>query len=576
MLLLLLLVLGPPAVVQAQFNYEINSGTITITGYTGSNSVMIIPDTINGLPVTSIKDETFNGCGRLTSVTIGTNVTSIGGGAFYGCPSLTSVTIPKSVISIGMEAFASCTSLTAITVDINNPVFSSVNAVLIDKSQTTLVQFPAGKPEMSYTIPNSVTSIGDFAFEGCTSLTNVTIPNSVTSIGWGAFENCSGLTCVTIGNSVTSIGEGAFEYCTSLTSVTIPDSVTVIKGLGTPLGPLGAFGGCTSLTNVTIGNTVTNIGDYAFDGCTSLANVTIGNSVTSIGGGAFAYCTSLTRVTIPNSVTDLKEARFDMLLYGPFYSCTSLTNVTIGNSVTSIGDYSFFSCTSLTSITIPNSVTNIGVGAFAGCTSLTGMTAEALNSAYISVNGVLFNKSQTTLIQFPAGKAGNSYTIPNSVTSIGDWAFAYCTGLTSITIPSSVTNIGNEQFQSSTNLTGVYFKGNAPSVGGWAFFQDNNVTAYYLPGTTGWVEFSANTDLPVLLWNPQVQSSGASFGVRTNRFGFKITGTADIPILVEACTNLASASWTSLQSCTITNGSIYFSDPQWTNYPCRFYRLRSP
>jgi len=256
-----------------------------------------------------------------------------------------------------------------------------------------------------------------------------------------------------------------------------------------------------------------------------------------------------------------------------FFSCASLTGVTIPTNVTSIGSYAFGSCTGLTSVRIPASVTNIGDGPFYACTSLTTITVDALNPAYCSVAGLLFNKSQTTLIQYPAGRAG-SYTVPGSVIRIGSYAFAGCAGLSSITISNNVTSLGDDAFYSCASLTTVYFKGNAPSPGVNVFGMDNNATVYYLPGTAGWA--STFGGRPAVLWNVLIQASGANFGVRTNRLGFNITGAANLPIVVEASTNLASARWTALQTGAITSGSIYFSDPGWTNYPRRFYRIRAP
>jgi len=208
------------------------------------------------------------------------------------------------------------------------------------------------------TIPESVTSIGNSAFYGCTGLTTLTIPNSVTSIGNFAFYGCTGLTTLTIPNSVTSIGSHAFYECTSLTSIIIPNSVTSIGDF--------AFFGCTGLTSIIIPNSVTSIGGGAFEDCTGLTTLTILNGVTSIGGGAFQGCTGLTSIIIPNSVTSIGGFSFK--------GCTGLTSIIIPNSVTSIGDWAFQGCTSLTSIIIPNSVTSIGDNAFSGCTSLTSVT----------------------------------------------------------------------------------------------------------------------------------------------------------------------------------------------------------
>ena len=354
--------------------------------------------------VTSIGGFAFYDCTSLTSVTIPDSVTSIGANAFFDCTSLTSVTIPDSVTSIGVGAFASCTSLTGIWVAESNSHYSSdASGVLFNKDKTTLVQCPGAFA--AYTIPNSVTSIGDVAFSFCTSLASVTIPDSVTSIGRHAFQYCTSLTSVTIPNGVTSIGDSAFSYCASLTSVTIPDSVTSIGW--------SAFAGCTSLTSVTIPDSVTSIGSLAFSGCTSLTSVTVPDSVTSIGDAAFASCTSLTGIwvaegsshyasdasgvlfnkdkttlvqcpgafsgsyAIPDSVTSIGHCAFE--------DCASLTSVTIPDSVTSIGDFTFSYCESLTSVTIPDSVTSIGHYAFEGCRSLTDVYFTGTESAWNSI-----------------------------------------------------------------------------------------------------------------------------------------------------------------------------------------------
>ena len=495
------------------------------------------------------------------------------------CTGLTSITIPGSVTSIGGGAFNYCSSLTAITVAENNPAYSSLAGVLFDKSQTTLLEYPAGRVG-SYTIPNSVTSIGEYyAFFFCTKLTSVTIGTNVTSIGDQAFYYCSGLTNLTIGTNVTSIGVQAFCGCTSLTSVTIPNSVT---SLGDE-----AFWNCTNLTtitvaannpaysslagvlfdknqttlleypaglvgNYTIPNRVTSIGDYAFSECINLTSVTIGTNVTSIGNYAFWYCDGLTNLTIGTNVTSIGNYAFD--------SCTSLTSVTIPNSITSIGDYAFAICFGLTSVTIGTNVTSIGDGAFEYCTNLTAITVAANNPAYSSLAGVLFDKNQTTLLEYPIGLVG-SYTIPNSVTSIGDYAFTECINLTSVTIGTNVTSIGESAFYACFGLTNVtilnsittigdyafcicdnltrgYFEGNAPtSVGLDVFSGDNNLTIFYLAGTTGWSSSSMFANIPLVEVsesNPTLAITSPSSGQNWSNAVFTVTGTASDNFQVSA------------------------------------------
>ena len=557
--------------------------------------------------------------GTVGSYIVPSGVTSIGSYGFSGCTSLTSVTLPNSVTSIMHHAFYYCTSLTGAYFQGNAPSVGS--SVFYGANKTVVYYLPGttgwgatfgGRPAVmlsppvpytyttnsgtititgytgpggDVTIPDKieglpVTGIGDSAFNYSTNLTGLTIPDSVTSIGEVAFGRCFSLASVTIGSNVTTIGAWAFRECTSLASVTIPDGVA-------SLAPY-TFYYCSSLASVTIGSSVTNLGSSAFLYCASLTNIAIPSSVTSIGFQTFWECASLTSVTIPNSVTTIEEAAFSgchsllsvtlpngvtNIAKETFRNCTSLTNITMPGSVTTIGDMAFYDCASLPSVLIPSSVTTIGNLVFSGCFMLTTITVDASNPVYSSVDGVLFNKSRTTLVRCPEGKAG-SYSLPNSVTTIENEAFASCASLASLTIGNSLTGIGYRAFYSCTNLLEVYFKGNAPTADSSVFDSDINATVYYLPGTTGWGTMFGGR--PTVLWNPQVPTSDASFGVLTNRFGFTITGSSNLVIVVEACANLAHPIWSPVGTNTLTGGSSYFSDPQWTNYLGRFYRLRSP
>ena len=427
--------------------------------------------------VTSIGDYAFSGCSNLTSVTIPDSVTSIGSDAFYGCSGLTSATIGNSVTSIKYRTFSGCSSLTSVTIGnsvtrIGDDAFSGCSSLTSVYYTGNLASwcsisfsgyrsnpmyyaselFISGERIQGVSIPDTVTSIKDYAFCGCSSLTSVKIPNSVTSIGSYAFFGCSSLTSVTIGNSVTSIGNYTFRGCSSLTSVTIPDSVTSIGSY--------AFFGCSSLTSVTIPDSVTSIGECAFYDCSSLTSVTIGSGVTSIEGSAFNGCSSLTSVTIPDSVTSIESFAFSV--------CSSLTSVTIPDSVTRIGYGAFNGCSSLTSVTIPDSVTSIGGNAFSGCSSLTSAT---IGNSVTSIGDDAFGGCSSL----------TSITIPNSVTSIENYAFAGCSSLTSVTIPDSVTSIGNYAFCGCSSLTSVTIPNSVTSIGSYAFFGCSSLTSVTIP-----------------------------------------------------------------------------------------------
>ena len=326
--------------------------------------------------------------------------------------------------------------------------------------------------------------------DGCGDTYTEVIPAKGHTFVGGICEICGTELNYTEGLSYELNKEGTGYTVSGIGTATDTDIVIPSEYKGLPVTSIGdwAFHSCTSLTSIDIPDSVTSIGDYAFAYCDSLTSVTIGNGVTSIGNGAFYWCDSLTSIIVDQNNT--AYASIDGNLYNKdkttliqYATGNTATEFTIPDSVTSIGDWAFAWCDSLTSVTIGNGVTSIGNSAFYNCTSLTSITVDENNTAYASIDGNLYNKDKTTLIQYAIGKTATEFTIPDSVTSIGSYAFARCDSLTSIVIPDSVTVIGDRAFAWCDSLTSIVIPDSVTSIGDWAFDDCTSLTDVYYGGT---------------------------------------------------------------------------------------------
>ncbi len=391
---------------------------------------------------------------RIKKVIIEKYVTNVGQNAFRECRNLTSVTIPNSVTSIGGGAFSYCSSL------------------------------------ISITFPNSVKTIGVNAFIDCSALNSINIPESVTNIGEAAFLNCSSLTSIAIPNSVTNIGKRAFAYCSSLTSITVEKENTRYDSRENCNAIIETKSNIliTGSSNTIIPNSVTSIGDYAFVSCLGLTSITIPNSVKSIGKCAFSACSGLTSIIVEKGNTRYDSRENCNAIIDKYYNTliSGCKNTIIPNSVTTIGEGAFAVCSGLTSITIPNSVKSIETDAFISCSDLTSII---LPNSIKNIGDCAFDNCSGL----------TSITIPNSVTNIGVGAFEYCSGLTSITIPNSVTSIGQGAFYGCSGLTSITCEASyPPSSNGTIFYKVNEFTPVYVPANSveaykkanGWMYFT--------------------------------------------------------------------------------------
>lgn len=455
---------------------------------------VVIEDTYNGLPVVAVGDFAFTNSIDTTSVVIGKNVTKIGARAFYGCTAMTSVFIPDCVTEIGEMAFQSCHSLTEVVVPFG-----------VTKLPTSAFAYCKSLTEVDL-VSSSVDEIGNSAFKSCESLESITIPEDVTSIGAEAFRNCGKLTSVDIKARSMTVGESTFRLCTSLTSVELGNCKTAISD--------SMFAGCNKLTKIKIPDTVTAIGNAAFSGCTALAYITIGKGVVSIGSDAFYDTAAIAGITDPihvlgkwivgvadrysESINDdmltlynerkdiigIADYAFNSCIYlnagtvpqsvkyvgkGAFYNCPTLVVVVMQDNVESIGDAAFYGCENLQAVLMGRNVERIGEYAFAYCKSLVkeniiiydkikSIGTYAFYKTGIWENALKANSETAGVVYVGNWVVGcdpdkmGSVEVADGTVGLADYAFTYCSGLSSVSLPSSVKYIGEGAFYGCTGM----------------------------------------------------------------------------------------------------------------------------
>jgi len=405
------------------FNYNAGSQTYTIGAGSTHIGNLEIPDTFgdNELPVVGIDNEAFKGDTTLTSVKIGSNITSIGTRAFANCTNLVTVDASlSSVIFMGGESFYNCTNL----VTASFPAFETIPPPYVVWEGQNFKSCPK---LTTVNISNGILVINYETFSGCTLLNNVTIPETVTSIIDRAFERCNAFSSITIPSAVQTIGNNAFEFCSNLLSVNF-ESNSNLQSAG-----YAAFRSCTKLVSIDF-NSIVTIGHSCFGYDSQLTTVSLPSNLQTISDWAFHNCSKLNNITFP---TGLKS-----IGYRSFGENASLTSVTIPNGVTNIGGYAFYYCTSLTTANIPTGIVTLGDGVFQGCYNL---TSNMVFPAAITV-------IPDVIMQ---GCAKASFTLPNTLTRVGNYSFQEMRAITTVSLPNSVTTLGHSAFAFCSELTTI-------------------------------------------------------------------------------------------------------------------------
>lgn len=521
----------------ANKDFQVSGGVLR--KYTGTDVQVNIP---NNLGITSIGDRAFfkrsdiisvkmpmgilsvgnyafAGCENLRHIIFSSTLNSLGNYAFENCKSLEGVSLPDGVSSIGSYAFSGCKSLTRATLPDN---LKAINNFMFNKCESLY----------DINIPPTVTTIGWSAFSGCQSLTSIELPPTVTTIGNNAFQNC-GFSEITIPDRVSTIGEGAFFLCQNLASIKIagfngnfviedgilynrdkntlllhpaklhPDATSFTLPFGVASIGYGAFSNCTQYKTIDLGDSLVKIDGCAFFGCLNLTKLKIPDSVISIGKSAFQKCTGLVSIYLPSSLTTIESG----LLSGcenlvlcdipenvntigqiAFFGCTGLSSVVIPDRVTTISRDAFSHCNSLRDVEIGRNVSTIDRGAFGHCAFLEQIIVDENNTEYCDKEGVLFSKDGTTLLCYPAGKYDDTYSIPDGVTRISEFAFCGANNLVTLNIPSSIQMIGTSAFAECVKLSHVYIAENVSNIGAFAFNKCTNLDFILLPSSIRSIE----------------------------------------------------------------------------------------
>ena len=430
------------------FGADANLEYITF-GDAEKTDTVIIPETVQ-----KMGNYVFMNCEKIKNIKLPSNLKSIGKTCFQGCISLTGLFIPQSVESIGGGIFADCDALQSVEIEDENNKFIFKDGILYDVKNGILVSAVNSLISEKVIVDECTKTIDYYAFADCDNLYEIEIPQGVVNIGEKAFARLDNLKNIDIPDSVTNITTLAFYRCNGLVSVQVPGSVTAIKN--------GTFRECNNLKKVILNEGITGIEQYAFYDCELLEEISIPGTVTTVGNSAFYRCKNLKSIEIPEGVTKIDGSAFIF--------CSSLEQIKLPQSLVSIGSGAFDNCTSLISVELPDNAI-ISSDTFKECKNLSDIVISDTNNNYIVKNGILYNKNMTRILCYPAGIKDTEFFVPDTVKTIGDFAFYGTKALESINIPDSITNIGTDAFGECSGLKEVVIPDSVTSMGEAVFYK---------------------------------------------------------------------------------------------------------